>query len=110
MLSFNLDYFRGVLFSRGCGSGASTEGIQSSNSTTLRPLLTLRIDIEKDAKPTDYPHLDMDESYSLSVASPTATLRAATVWGAIRGLEIKCIGGNQKSRHRRGGMHVGERL
>lgn len=29
----------------------------------------------------------MDESYNLTLGSPTATLDAGTVWGAIRGLE-----------------------
>jgi hexosaminidase len=29
----------------------------------------------------------MDESYTLTLGSPTSTLAAATVWGAIRGLE-----------------------
>ena len=34
--------------------------------------------------------LGVDESYTLTVAAPRATLQAATVWGALRGLESFC--------------------
>lgn len=34
-----------------------------------------------------YPSLRTDESYSLSVDEPSAVLKAANVWGALRGLE-----------------------
>ncbi|XP_072167087.1 beta-hexosaminidase subunit alpha-like isoform X1 [Diadema setosum] len=35
----------------------------------------------------DYPGLESDENYTLSVSSPKATLTAKSIWGAIRGLE-----------------------
>ncbi|TRY59574.1 hypothetical protein DNTS_012254 [Danionella cerebrum] len=34
-----------------------------------------------------YPNLQTDESYQLSVDEPSAVLKAANVWGALRGLE-----------------------
>ncbi|XP_043095215.1 beta-hexosaminidase subunit beta isoform X1 [Puntigrus tetrazona] len=34
-----------------------------------------------------YPSLNTDESYELSVDEPSAVLKAANVWGALRGLE-----------------------
>uniref|UniRef100_A0A673MNG1 Hexosaminidase B (beta polypeptide) n=1 Tax=Sinocyclocheilus rhinocerous TaxID=307959 RepID=A0A673MNG1_9TELE len=35
----------------------------------------------------DFPSLQTDESYELSVDEPSAVLKAANVWGALRGLE-----------------------
>ena len=43
--------------------------------------------VEQKAGAELFPSLGMDESYTLTLASPRATLRAKQVWGAVRGLE-----------------------
>ncbi|XP_036385950.1 beta-hexosaminidase subunit beta isoform X1 [Megalops cyprinoides] len=40
-----------------------------------------------DSECDDYPTVSSDESYELSVDQPIAVLKAAKVWGALRGLE-----------------------
>ena len=40
-----------------------------------------------DAVDASYPSLDDDESYKLRITGASATLKARTVWGALRGLE-----------------------
>ncbi|CAH4029034.1 unnamed protein product [Pieris brassicae] len=44
----------------------------------------LQVDLTEPCE--EYPHFEMDESYKLNVSS-TSTLRSASVWGIIRGLE-----------------------
>eukprot|EP01121_Diplochlamys_sp_Union-15-3_P016663 TRINITY_DN5718_c0_g1_i1.p1 TRINITY_DN5718_c0_g1~~TRINITY_DN5718_c0_g1_i1.p1 ORF type:complete len:524 (-),score=76.38 TRINITY_DN5718_c0_g1_i1:60-1406(-) len=55
-----------------------------SVSTSLSPLNTLEVDVTTDDQTLA---LTTDESYSLTVASPTSKLQAKTVFGALRGLE-----------------------
>ena len=79
ILQHNIDYYRTLLFARTTTTTTTT--------TTDKPLLSLLINVAQDATINDYPHLGMDESYTLDIKSPNATLTAPTVWGAIRGLE-----------------------
>ena len=46
----------------------------------------------------------MDESYTLDIVAPSATLKAPSVWGALRGLETF----SQLVIKRRGHLHVRE--
>ena len=62
-----------------CSSSSS-----SSSSTTLAPLAALSITVESDDETLGPATL---ENYTLEVAAPTATLTAASVYGALRGLE-----------------------
>ncbi|VDM39235.1 unnamed protein product [Toxocara canis] len=50
------------------------------------PLSSLEVVVEGEC-PQGVPQLGMDESYKLNVTSSDAVLRAAEVWGALRGLE-----------------------
>ena len=45
------------------------------------------LDVKVDAIDASYPSLTDDESYKLRVTATAATLKARTVWGALRGLE-----------------------
>ncbi|XP_023939767.2 beta-hexosaminidase subunit beta [Bicyclus anynana] len=60
-----------------------TEGIHS-NTSYRGHLKELEVTLTSPCE--EYPHLDMDESYNLTVSS-TTTLVSSSVWGVIRGLE-----------------------
>ena len=49
-------------------------------------LRRLVVQVDAQGEP-GYPSSTMDESYTLTIAAPSATLRSAEVWGAIRGLQ-----------------------
>jgi hexosaminidase len=82
VLSFNIQYYRAILFARNTATTAATTTQPQSSL-----LSTLQIHIVQRTTPQDVPFLGMDESYVLKVQAPNATLTAPTVWGAVRGLE-----------------------
>lgn len=45
-----------------------------------------RVTVRVDGEASDWPQLDMDESFALQVQSDSVEVDAATVWGAMRGL------------------------
>ncbi|XP_053725435.1 beta-hexosaminidase subunit beta isoform X1 [Synchiropus splendidus] len=55
---------------------------RSAELTQLQVLIT-----SADAECDGFPGVTSDESYELTVDQPTALLKAANVWGALRGLE-----------------------
>ena len=77
ILAYNLKYYREIIFVRDA----------TLPTTPTKPVDQLRVVVDVEAKPDEYPYLGMDESYTLAIASPVSELRANTTWGAIRGLE-----------------------
>jgi len=51
------------------------------------PLTSLLLTILNDDSDKVYPSAEMDESYSISLTAPSATLTANSVFGAVKGLE-----------------------
>ncbi|KAI5631849.1 glycosyl hydrolase family 20, catalytic domain-containing protein [Phthorimaea operculella] len=66
----------------GCQSENSLP--QEEPSSLLGRIQALRVNLLAPCE--DYPYLEMDESYTLSVTT-SATLSSASVWGILRGLE-----------------------
>ncbi|KAI4893039.1 hypothetical protein NFI96_020154 [Prochilodus magdalenae] len=62
--------------------GKSPRNTFESDLAELQVLLTAT-----DPECDGYPNIKTDESYQLDVSQPTSILRAANVWGALRGLE-----------------------
>ncbi|KAM6984924.1 beta-hexosaminidase subunit beta [Aplochiton taeniatus] len=63
---------------------------QGHNKSKLAPLELTELQVmitSPDSECESYPSVTSDESYELSVDQPIAVLRAAKVWGALRGLE-----------------------
>ena len=96
ILAWNVDYYQGLLFARQVGRNVTSSGggDDDDDSTSVLPLTSLSIVIGSSSSSSssssggsNYPTLGMDESYTLSVGSPGATLAAPSVWGAVRGLE-----------------------
>ncbi|XP_070541927.1 beta-hexosaminidase subunit beta-like [Ptychodera flava] len=73
--------YQKILFDRQCAD--TLNRINSANE--VEQLLGLAVTLEN---PCDrFPAMDSNETYTLSVHSGVATLRAPSIWGAIRGLE-----------------------
>lgn len=67
---------------------ARPSNIRPPASSASKRVTSLKIQLETGfCDGRKYPHLHGDESYQLIVDSPTATLKAKTQWGVLRGLE-----------------------
>lgn len=88
VLEWNVHFYKKDLFKRAGGSG---HPIASSASAT-KPLQYLNVHVVQPSPneyvySNSYPSLGMDESYTLSLSSPNATLTANGIYGALRGME-----------------------
>ncbi|KAL6463507.1 hypothetical protein MHYP_G00278980 [Metynnis hypsauchen] len=70
------------IFGNGRKHGKNLENVFDSDLAELQVQIT-----SADPECDGYPSLKSDESYQLEVNQPTAVLKAASVWGALRGLE-----------------------
>jgi hexosaminidase len=81
--------YQGIMFAWGPG-GAASSIEDDSAAEPPRGLNLVALHVEVGETDESAPQLGMDESYTLEVpatASGTATLRANSVWGALRGFE-----------------------
>ena len=78
ILLWNIKHYKALLFARNASGAPGAGDVQ---------LRKLKIQVKQPCDDDSYPSLAMDESYTLSVSPPSATLTAASCWGAIRGLE-----------------------
>ena len=85
ILSYNMKLYRELLFARApptpaTGTKPATHAPSPSTpptsdaSTSDKPLLRLVVSVTKDAVPSDYPHLGMDESYEVTYLLPSTFL------------------------------------
>ncbi|KAG9281957.1 beta-hexosaminidase subunit beta isoform X1 [Astyanax mexicanus] len=70
------------IFGNARKQGKNQQKVFDSELQELQVLLTA-----KDPECDGYPNLKTDESYQLEVDQPASVLKAANVWGALRGLE-----------------------
>ncbi|XP_017554215.1 beta-hexosaminidase subunit beta isoform X1 [Pygocentrus nattereri] len=70
------------IFGNGRKHGKNLENVFDADLAELQVQIT-----SADPECDGYPSLKSDESYQLEVNQPTAVLKAASVWGALRGLE-----------------------
>ena len=82
-LAWNVAFYSKEIFSR----PADPECANTLDDPTALPLHRLTITLDKREGVGAPFTLGADESYTLALGSPNATLHAATQWGAIRGLE-----------------------
>ena len=86
VLSRALQRYKYILHRMSDGDGDRSEGPQRRLMTAPSTLLALEVSVQHPEADTPL-GLDMDESYTLTVKAPRATLAAPSVWGALRGLE-----------------------
>ncbi|XP_036435833.1 beta-hexosaminidase subunit beta isoform X1 [Colossoma macropomum] len=70
------------IFGNGRKHGQNLDNVFNSDLAELQVQIT-----SADPECDGYPSLKSDESYQLEVNQPAAVLKAASVWGALRGLE-----------------------
>ena len=74
--------YRDITFPHVQSTSANIRG-----DTTVQ-VQSLLVDFREDEAADEYPHLGVNESYTLSVSSTgDAAISAQTVWGALRGIE-----------------------